>query len=247
MACRSTDYEVKWEISDESVWPRCWALRVIYFAVGLFLGDMENMKVRIYCTLLAVVLGTTRVSFAKVLFGQDYTAFSYKLFDYGDGDKSYLDDGHGGSILVNMSHESDKDIQLGVDYVDSDGVRNAQDVEITTLAFRADLVHTFSESEKVKPFINVGLRVLDTDVTGPATESDDTDVGLGLGIGVEFELASTLMARISANHDNVGDDSNYFTAMLGCWFTDDLLATIGLGREFDGDSTYFQVGVVIAY
>jgi len=232
---------------DKSVWPWHWAVRVIDLGIGPFLGGTENMRVRIYCTLLAVVLGTTRVSFAKVLFGRNYTALSYKLFDYGDGDKSYLDDGHGGSILVNMSHESDKDIQLGLDYVDSDGVRNAQDVEITTLAFRADLVHTFSESEKIKPFVNVGLRVMDRDVTGPATESDDTDVGLGLGIGVELELASTLMAKISANHDNVGDDSNYFTAMLGCWFADDLLATIGLGREFDGDSTYFQVGAVIAY
>ena len=205
------------------------------------------MKVRIFCVLLAVVLGTTRVSYAKTLFGQDYTALSYWLFDYGDGDLSYLDDGHGVSILVNMSHESDKDIQLGVDYVESDGVRNSQDVEISTLTFRADLVHTFSESDKVKPFINVGLRVQDIDVTGPATEQDDTDVGLGLGIGVEIELAPTLMAKISANHDNVGDDSNYFTAMLGWWLTEDLLGSIGVGREFDGDSTYFQFGAVIAY
>lgn len=205
------------------------------------------MKVKIYCVLLAVVLGTTRVSFAKTLFGQNYTALSYSLFDYGDGDKSYLDDGHGGSILVNVNHESDKDIQFGVDYVDSDGVRNSQDVEISTLCFRADLVHTFSESETVKPYFNIGLRILDMDVTGPATEEDDTDVGLGLGIGIEFELAPTLMAKISANHDNVGDDANYFTAMLGCWFTDDLLGTIGIGREFDGDSTYFQVGAAFVF
>ena len=205
------------------------------------------MKVRIFCVLLAVVLGATRVSYAKTLFGQDYTALSYLLYDYGDGDLSYLDDGHGGSILVNFNRESDKDIQLGVDYVEADGVRNRQDVEITTLTFRADLVHTFSETDKVKPFINIGLRVQDIDVTGPATEQDDTDVGLGLGIGVELELAPTLMAKISANHDNVGDDSNYFTAMLGCWFTDDLLGSIGVGREFDGDSTYFQVGAVFAY
>ncbi|MBL7188009.1 MAG: outer membrane beta-barrel protein [Phycisphaerae bacterium] len=205
------------------------------------------MKVRIYCVLLAVVLGTTRVSLAKVLFGQNYTALSYSFFDYGDGDLSYLDDGHAGSILVNFSHESDEDIQLGLDYVDSDGVRNSQDVEISILSFRADLVHTFSESEKVKPFINIGLRVQDIDVTGPATEEDDSDVGLGLGIGVELELAPTLMAKISANHDNVGDEANYFTAMLGWWLTDNLLGSIGIGREFDGDSTYFQVGAVIAY
>ncbi|MGB2864217.1 MAG: porin family protein [Sedimentisphaerales bacterium] len=205
------------------------------------------MKVRIYFVLLAVVLGTTRVSFAKTLFGQNYTALSYSYFDYGDGDKSYLDDGHGGSVLVNINQESDKDIQLGVDYVDSDGERNLQDVEISTLCFRADLVHTFSESEKVKPYINIGLRVLDMDVTGPATEKDDTDVGLGLGIGIEFELAPTLMAKISANHDNVGDDADYFTAMLGYWFTDNLMGTIGIGRETDADSTYLQAGVVFAF
>jgi hypothetical protein len=197
--------------------------------------------------MLAVVLGTPQVLLAKTLFGQNYTALSYSLFDYGDGDKSYLDDGHGGSVLVNFSHESDQDIQFGVDYVDSDGVRNSQDVEISTLLFRADLVHTFSESEKVKPYINIGLRVLDMDVTGPATEEDDSDVGLGLGIGIEIELAPILMAKISANHDNVGDDANYFTAMLGCWFTDQLMGTIGIGREFDGDSTYLQVGAVLAF
>ena len=205
------------------------------------------MKVRIYFVLLAVVLVTARISLAKTLFGQNYTALSYSYFDYGDGDKSYLDDGHGGSVLVNMNHKSDQDIQLGVDYVDSDGVRNLQDVEISTLCFRADLVHTFSESEKVKPYINIGLRVLDMDVTGPATEVDDTDVGLGLGIGIEFELAPILMAKISANHDNVGDDADYFTAMLGCWFTDDLMGTIGIGRETDADSTYIQAGVVFAF
>jgi len=205
------------------------------------------MKIRTCCVLLAVVLGTARVSQAKLLFGQNYTALSYSIFDYGDGDLSYLDDGYGGSVLVNFSHESDQDIQLGLDYVESDGDRLAQDVEIDILTFKADLVHTFSESEKIKPFINVGLRVQDRDVTGPATGSDDTDVGLGLGIGVELELAETLMAKISANHDNVGDDSNYFTATLGWWLTDSLLASAGVGREFDGDSTYFQFGAVIAY
>jgi len=205
------------------------------------------MKVRMYFVLLAVVLGTARVSFAKTLFGQNYTALYYSYFDYGDGDKSYLDDGHGGSVLVNLNQESDKDIQLGVDYMYSDGERNLQDVEISTLGFRADLVHTFSESEKVKPYINIGLRVLDRDVSGPATEDDDTDVGLGIGIGIEFELNPALMAKISAEHDNVGDDANYFTAMLGCWFTEDIMGTVGIGRETDADSTYAQAGVVFAF
>lgn len=205
------------------------------------------MKVKACCVMLAVVLGTARASFAKVLFGQNYTALSYLYFDYGDGDLSYLDDGHGGSVLVNINHESDQDFQLGVDYVDADGRRNARDVEISRLTFRADVVHTFSESETVKPFFNVGLRVQDIDVTGPATEDDDTDVGIGLGIGLELELAPTLMAKITANHDNVGEEANYFTAMLGCWFTEDLLASIGIAREFDGDSTYLQIGAVIAY
>ena len=85
------------------------------------------------------------------------------------------------------------------------------------------------------------------DVTGPATEEDDTDVGLGLGIGIGSELAPILMATVSANHDNVGDDANYFAALLGCWFADHLPGSIGIGREFDGDSTYSQVGAVIAY
>jgi opacity protein-like surface antigen len=205
------------------------------------------MKVRIYFVLAVVVLAAPRVSLAKVLFGQNYTAMSYSYFDYGDGDKSYLDDGRGGSILVNLNRESDKDIQLGVYYVDSDGERFSRDVEISTLSFRADLVHTFCESEKIKPYFNIGLRVLDMDVTGPATEDDDTDVGLGLGVGIEFELNEMLMAKISAEHDNVGDDANYFTAMLGCWFTEEIMGTIGIGRETDADSTYVQASAVFAF
>ena len=205
------------------------------------------MKARMYFVLLAVVLAAPRVSPAKTLFGQNYTALYYSYFDYGDGDKSYLDDGNGGSVLVNINQESDKDIQLGLDYVYSEGVRNLQDVEISTLCFRADMVHTFSESEKIKPYFNFGLRVLDMDVTGPATEKDDTDVGLGIGIGIEFELTETLIARISAEHDNVGDDANYITAMLGCWFTEDLMGTIGIGRETDADSTYVRAGAVFAF
>jgi hypothetical protein len=205
------------------------------------------MKIRMYFVLLAVVLVTARVSLGKTLFGQNYTALYYSYFDYGDGDKSYLDDGKGGSVLVNINKESNQDIQLGLDYLYSEGERYRQDVEISTLCFRADLVHTFCESETIKPYFNFGLRVLDMDVTGPAIEEDDTDVGIGLGIGIEFELAPTLIAKISANHDNVGDEANYFTALLGCWFTDNLMGTIGIGREFDGDSTYVQAGAVFAF
>jgi len=205
------------------------------------------MKARICFVLLAVVFVTTRVSFGKTLFGQNYTALSYSYFDYGDGDKSYLDDGKGGTLLVNINEDSDKDIQLGVDYVYSEGERYSQDVEISTMCFRVDMVHTFSESDKIKPYFNIGLRVLDMDVTGPATEEDDTDVGIGLGIGIEFELAPILIAKISANHDNVGEEANYFTAMLGCWFTDNLMGTIGIGRETDSDATYVQAGAVFAF
>jgi len=205
------------------------------------------MKARMYFVLLAVVLATTRVSFGKTLFGQNYTSLSYLYYDYGDGDKSYLDEGHGGSVLVNLNQESDQDIQLGLDYVDSDGKRYSRDVEISTLTFRADLVHTFSESETVKPYFNFGLRVQDIDVTGPATEDDDTDVGLGIGIGIEFEFTPELMAKISAEHDNVGDDANYFTALLGYWFTAEFMGTIGIGRETDADSTYVQAGAVFAF
>lgn len=205
------------------------------------------MKVRIYFVLLAVVLAAPRVSFAKLLFGQNYTALYYSYFDYGDGDKSYLDEGHGGTVLVNLNNESCQDFQLGVDYVYADGERFHQDVEITTLGFRADIVHTFCDSERVKPYFNIGLRVLDLDSTGPATEDDDTDVGLGIGIGIEFELNDTLMAKISAEHDNVGDDTNYFTALLGCWFTDEIMGTVGIGRESDADSTYYQAGIVFAF
>jgi hypothetical protein len=205
------------------------------------------MKNRMYFVLLVVVLAAPRVSFAKTLFGQNYTALYYSYFDYGDGDLSYLDDGHGGTVLVNLNKESNQDIQLGVDYVDSDGKRFSRDVEISTLCFKADIVHTFCESETVKPYINFGLRVLDMDVTGPATEDDDTDVGLGIGIGIEFELNEMLLAKISAEHDNVGYDANYFTAVLGCWFTDEIMGTIGIGRETDADSTYAQAGVVFAF
>jgi hypothetical protein len=205
------------------------------------------MKIRTWCVLLVVVLGTARVSSAKLLFGQNYTKLSYLVFDYGDGDLSYLDDGHGGSILVNMRREEDQDVQLGLDYVEADGDRLAQNVELDILTFKADIVHTFSETDTVKPFINVGLRVQDIDVTGPATDKDDTDVGIGLGIGVELELAPTLMAKITANHDNVGDEANFFTAELGWWLTDNLQASAGVGREFDGDSTFLQFGAVFAY
>ena len=205
------------------------------------------MKVRIYFALLVVVLAAPRISEAKTLFGQNYTALYYSYFDYGDGDKSYLDDGYGGSVIVNINDDSNQDFRLGVDYVYSDGERYLQDVEITTLGFRADLVHAFCDSETVKPYFNIGLRVLDIDVTGPVGTSDDTDVGLGIGIGIEFELNPSLVARISAEHDNVGDDSNYFTALLGCWFTDEIMGTVAVGRETDADSTYLQAGVVLAF
>lgn len=205
------------------------------------------MRFRIYFVLLAVVLLTARVSFGKTLFGQNYTALYYSYFDYGDGDKSYLDDGQGGTVLVNINQDSNKDIQLGLDYVYSDGIRNSQDVEISTLCFRADMVHAFCDSDRIKPYFNLGLRVMDTDVTGPGMEQNDTDVGIGIGIGIEFELAPFLNARISAEHDNVGEDANYFTAMLGCWFTEDIMGTIGVGRETDADATYLRAGAVFAF
>ena len=205
------------------------------------------MKVRMYYVLFAIVLTVSGVSYGKTLFGHNYTALNYSYFDYGDGDLSYLDDGHGGAVLVNFNDNSNQDFQLGINYVESDGTRNLRDVEITTMCFRADLVRTFFDSETVKPYFNIGLRVLDMDVTGPATEDNDTDVGLGIGIGIEFELNQILMAKISAEHDNVGYDANYFTAMLGCWFTEDIMGTIGIGRETDADSTYLQAGLVFGF
>jgi hypothetical protein len=56
------------------------------------------------------------------------------------------------------------------------------------------------------------------DVTGPATEDDDTDVGIDIGISIGFESNEMLLAKISAEHDNVNYDANYFTAALGCWY-----------------------------
>jgi hypothetical protein len=58
---------------------------------------------------------------------------------------------------------------------------------------------------------------------------------------------AALFEEISANHDNVGDDSNYFTALLGWWFTDKLLGTIGVGRESDADATFFQAGAAFVF
>ena len=43
------------------------------------------------------------------------------------------------------------------------------------------------------------------------------------------------------------EEANFFTAELGWWIAEDLLASAGLEREFDGDSTFFQFGVVFAY
>jgi opacity protein-like surface antigen len=205
------------------------------------------MKVRMYFVLLAVVLAAPQASFAKTLFGRHYTMLSYLYYDYGDGDFSYLDDGNAGSLLVNLNDDSDQDFQLGVDYLDTDGKRQSQDVELSILTFKADIVHTFCASETVKPYVNLGLRVQDIDVSGPATEDDDTDVGIGIGIGIEFELNDMLLAKISAEHDNVGIDANYFTAMLGCWFTDQIMGTVGIGRETDADSTYAQAGIAFAF
>ena len=89
------------------------------------------MKIRMFLVLLVVVLAA-RISYAKTLFGQSYTALYYSYYDYGDGDLSYLDDGRGGTVLVNLNRELDQDIQLGVDYVDSDGKRLSQLVTLRT-------------------------------------------------------------------------------------------------------------------
>ena len=55
------------------------------------------------------------------------------------------------------------------------------------------------------------------------------------------------MAKLSAERDNVGDDHHYLTAMLGCWFADNFLGKIAIGRETDADSTYVQVGAVFVF
>jgi len=205
------------------------------------------MRRKIFLAVLVIVSGAAGSLSAQTLFGENYTSLSYSYFDYGDGDFSYLDGGDGASVLVNINHESSMDIQLGFDYVYADGRRNLQDVEISTMYFKADIVHTFCESERARPFFNVGLRVMDMDVTGPATERDDTDAGLGIGIGIEVELAPALMARLSAERDNISHDHHYLTAMLGCWFTDDFLGKIAIGRETESDSNYLQVGAVFVF
>ena len=133
---------------------------------------------------LSIVLGIFQTASAKTLIGENYTAVTYSHIDFGDGPKGFLDNGHGGSVTLNLNDDSESDFQFGVDYTNADGMRLNQDVEISTFGFRADFVQRLNDSEKVKPYFNIGLRVLDIDVTGPANEADDTDVGLGIGLGI---------------------------------------------------------------
>ena len=196
---------------------------------------------------LSIVLGMLPTASAKTLLGENYTAVTYSHLDFGDGDKEYLDNGHGGSVTLNLNDEEDHDFQLGVDYTIADGMRQNQDVEISTFGFRADLVQRLNDGERVKPYFNIGLRVLDTDVTGPALEKDDTDVGLGIGLGIEFELFPSLSALFSANHDNVGGDHNYFTAQLGWWITEHLVGTVSYARETDADANIITAGGAILF
>ncbi len=198
--------------------------------------------------LLSLVLGIFQTASARTLIGENYTAVTYSYLDFGGGPKKFLDNGHGGSVTLNLNDDSDDhDFQLGVDYTTADGMWLNQDVDISTFGFRADLVQRLNDGERAKPYFNIGLRVLDTDVTGQAPEKNDTDVGLGIGLGIEFELFPTISARFSANHDNVGGDHNYFAAQLGWWITEHLVGTVSYARETDADANIITAGGAILF
>ncbi len=197
--------------------------------------------------ILTIVCIVFQTASARTLIGENYTAVTYSQLDFGDGPKGFLDNGHGGSVTLNLNDDSENDFQFGVDYTTAEGVRLNQDVEISTFGFRADFVQRLNDSERAKPYFNIGLRVLDIDVTGPGLEADDTDVGLGIGLGIELELTPFLSARFSANHDNVGGDHNFFAAQLGWWITEHLVGTVSYARETDADANIITAGGAILF
>ena len=111
------------------------------------------------------------------------------------------------------------------------------------MGFGLDLVNLLEPKGALKPFINIGLRVIDIDVSGPSTQESDSDLGFAIGAGLEVEIGKKLLGGISLEHDNVGDDANFFSAFIGDWLTDKTLIRLDLTRDIDSDTTAVTGGV----
>lgn len=206
------------------------------------------MKTRTILYSSLVLLSVSSLGFAKGLIGTRYTGLSYAHINYGNGPNTYLDNGQTATAVCNFNRESDMDVKFSVAYTWTDGQRNNQNVDITALGFSLDGVHVFSESEHMKPYVNIGLRYLDVDVTGPGLTPSDSDLGLGFGIGVEFSVTENLFADVSISHDNVGDDdATYFTATGGCWFTDKIVGLIGISRDKESEAVFYSGGIAFPF
>lgn len=213
------------------------------------IGSIEKMKNAITTSLLIVsfVLTASSITSAKGLLGRSYSGLSYARIDYGDDAQAYLDDGHATSVVYNINKDDDTDIQIGVSYLWTSGNRLGQNVDISSLAFSLDMVQVFADSNNIKPYFNIGLRAIDTDVDGPGLADEDADVGLGIGLGIEFQLHPQLFATVAVGHDNVGDDTSLFSATGGWWLTDHIVGLLGIARDTESDIMYYQGGLVFPF
>lgn len=196
--------------------------------------------------IISLILCFSTISSAKGLLGQNYTGLSYARTDFGDGDEAYLDKGHATSLVYNIGSddEGSPDIKIGVSYLWTSGNRLGQNVDISSLHFSLDMVQVLSDSNSIKPYFNIGLRAIDTDVDGPGLAEEDADIGLGIGAGVEFQMNSQFFATVAIDHENVGDAATFFSATGACWITDHVVGQLGISRDTESDTMYYQAGLV---
>lgn len=205
-------------------------------------------KARMTLLLIISLLSTaSSITSAKGLLGRSYTGLSYARIDFGDDAQAYLDNGQVTSVVYNMNTDHDTDIQIGVSYLWTSGNRLGQNVDISSLAFSLDMVQVFADSNGIKPYFNIGLRAIDTDVDGPGLADEDVDVGLGIGLGVEFQLHPQLFATVAVDHTNVGDDASFFSATGGWWLTDHIVGLVGIARDTESDIMYYQGGLAFPF
>jgi opacity protein-like surface antigen len=207
-----------------------------------------KIKTSLY-VLVIILLGLPGPSvYAKHLIGTHYGGMTGGILFYSSSDKFYLDGGFTLQGVYNRNVQSNIDARFNLGYTSSDGKRNSIDVEKTILMFGADMVLSLNPGKKIIPYLNIGIRAANIDVSGPGLGNDHRNLGLGVGAGIEYEVTEVLLTRLQLQHHDVGhEDESSLEALGGFWVADSLMFTLSIARNFDSNATSILGGLLFQY
>ncbi len=219
-----------------------------------------------YVVVLVVVFTVIAgMSSAETLLGKNYIGGSFGIIKFDDNDRFFEDnidvpwenDYRAYGFVGNINLNGNLDLQLGVGYEQykqyekTDGYAYLTYVkaDIKIYSAQANLVYFFKPSEKVNPYVGVGIAVIDAKMGAISYEkSSDTEVGFGSQVGVELELIEQLWLDFGLHYFNIDSENDFIiNAGVGYWFNKQIMGALSCAYNLDSENALASLGLIISF